>query len=594
MATTLESNLYPPIVDTFMPAFLQTESCKVYFNLTDYNQPEDIKHAQITLVYQTTNKNALNITEHRNAIKIQKITQENNRYYITLDANDLSQPAMIEGDKAFPLNTFYKVQIRFSGIEAPSLNPPASWYTENLSSFSEWSTICIIKAIKQPVISLKTSGMILSDSATTTIPVKTLQVIGSLSYDGATGLEAETLDHYNLTIKKNSVTIISSEEIYTNQFSNANEINYTFKKKLDNGTYNLIINYTTMNGYKGSKTYSIKIDEKKGEAIPGASISANLESDNGRIKVRCSASENFSKSVIISRACIDTDFQEWEDIFTFTNTTVDKFTWYDYTVEGGKFYVYAMQYFDAKTNMRGTETECKESVLAIFDDIFITSNDIQLKISYNQNINSIKQTVSVDKVDTIGSKYPFIRKNGTMNYKTFTISGIISCISDENRLFMTDEEAYYNSTGTDLYQKYNLNNGITRYRDFIYEKRFRDKATEFLNKAQVLLFRSLTEGNIMIKTLDVSMTPNQQLGRLIWSVSISAVEVDDCTLDNIFKYEVQSKEGSISAKDDNIIYSQSGSSMLHSVTEKGITTLMDSGIDKDLLNNDSITNNNRQ
>ena len=98
----------------------------------------------------------------------------------------------------------------------------------------------------------------------------------------------------------------------------------------------------------------------------------------------------------------------------------------------------------------------------------------------------------------------------------------------------------------------------------------------------------------MIKTLDVSMTPNQQLGRLIWSVSISAVEVDDCTLDNIFKYEVQSKEGSISAKDDNIIYAQSGSSMLHSVTEKGITTLMDSGIDKDLLNNDSITNNNRQ
>ena len=98
----------------------------------------------------------------------------------------------------------------------------------------------------------------------------------------------------------------------------------------------------------------------------------------------------------------------------------------------------------------------------------------------------------------------------------------------------------------------------------------------------------------MIKTLDVSMTPNQQLGRLIWSVSISAVEVDDCTLDNIFKYEIQSKEGSISAKDDNIIYAQSGSSMLHSVTEKDVTTLMDGGIDKDLLNNDSITNNNRQ
>ena len=34
--------------------------------------------------------------------------------------------------------------------------------------------------------------------------------------------------------------------------------------------------------------------------------------------------------------------------------------------------------------------------------------------------------------------------------------------------------------------------------------------------------------------------------------------------------------------------------MLHSITEKDITTLMDDGIDKDLLNNDSITNNDRQ
>ena len=67
----------------------------------------------------------------------------------------------------------------------------------------------------------------------------------------------------------------------------------------------------------------------------------------------------------------------------------------------------------------------------------------------------------------------------------------------------------------------------------------------------------------------------------------------DAIKDNIFKYEVQSKESSISAKDDNIIYTQSGSSMLHSITEKGVTTLMDDGIDKDLLNNDSIQNNDR-
>ena len=53
------SNLYPPIVNTFMPSFLISDGCKIYFSLSSFNSLDEISHAQVTVVYQNTNKNAL-------------------------------------------------------------------------------------------------------------------------------------------------------------------------------------------------------------------------------------------------------------------------------------------------------------------------------------------------------------------------------------------------------------------------------------------------------------------------------------------------------------------------------------------------------
>jgi hypothetical protein len=44
------------------------------------------------------------------------------------------------------------------------------------------------------------------------------------------------------------------------------------------------------------------------------------------------------------------------------------------------------------------------------------------------------------KVDTIGSKYPFVFRNGNVGYKEFPISGLISFLTDENKLFIPEEK----------------------------------------------------------------------------------------------------------------------------------------------------------
>ena len=57
MATVL-STLYPPLIDTFMPAFPYTGPASVNFSISPYNSWQEIKYMHITLVNQKTNQNA--------------------------------------------------------------------------------------------------------------------------------------------------------------------------------------------------------------------------------------------------------------------------------------------------------------------------------------------------------------------------------------------------------------------------------------------------------------------------------------------------------------------------------------------------------
>ena len=50
----------------------------------------------------------------------------------------------------------------------------------------------------------------------------------------------------------------------------------------------------------------------------------------------------------------------------------------------------------------------------------------QLKLKFDFQISSYKTNISESKTDTIGSKYPFIRRNGNMYYRSFPITGTIT------------------------------------------------------------------------------------------------------------------------------------------------------------------------
>jgi len=72
--------------------------------------------------------------------------------------------------------------------------------------------------------------------------------------------------------------------------------------------------------------------------------------------------------------------------------------------------------------------------------MFLYDGTRQLKIRFNPQVSSFKNDLLEQKIETIGSKYPFIFRNGNVCYKEFPINGLISFNMDEARLFVNDND----------------------------------------------------------------------------------------------------------------------------------------------------------
>ena len=179
--------------------------------------------------------------------------------------------------------------------------------------------------------------------------------------------------------------------------------------------------------------------------------------------------------------------------------------------------------------------------------MLIMRQDKQIAIRYDGQISSVKPIVNRVKIDTLGSKYPRFAENARMNYKQFQITGIITAEADFNRQFLNEKDAEFTSSLA-AYDDNIGNEWLVRndtiiestdspilkgqhdtylHNNWYWEREFRERAVAWLNDGEPKLFRSMTEGNMIVILTDVSLTPNKTLGRRIYNFSATAYEIGD-------------------------------------------------------------------
>ena len=592
------SALYPPIIDTYTPIFIENgldTECKIWFSYSPYmSTDQHCNYVQVVINDQKTNKTVLNTDFWPTGVAAFKVEEADegtkefamNLYYIKINSSQLQE--------GFQTQTYYKAQLRFidKNIDPIQVTQSFSEMNKNLSSFSEWSTVTLLKCIKQPevyIFSLKAekgSGQGNSPASPLVISTPLLNISGQTLFEDG---ESETIKTYKLSLEKVAVNedgnnppeqIIEATTLSTNYYDNSNSFKYKFKTMLDNGLYWLDISYITKNGYDSTvnpqnsfepKKYGlyIQINANEGVAPPLSDISTVLDKDNGRIIINATVDDKQTDkdvTIAIVRSSSDTCFKEWEEIYTALYHPKDTIAFDDRTIESGVWYKYNFQVVDesgARSRFIDESIYSPSPLMIVFNDVFLTAGNKQLKITLNNETGPLSYNLQESKTDTIGSQFPWIRRNGAIKYRTFSLGGLISYLgNNEMILFSNSEDSdtnieYQNNLAEKninglfyskydlfpqevlkLYQSYNLDNGINDYNDIVLEKIFRDKVISFLLEDRPILFRSATEGNILIRLMDLSFSPNTQLKNYIYSFSSTAVEIAECNFDNFHKYNI--------------------------------------------------------
>lgn len=570
--------IYPPIVESYMPAFQAGSSAaRIYFSLSKYNSSTDFSSVHASVVKQDTGMSVVNSTSDSNGkyratgiilnLTPVKVLDEDNLYYIEIENEDLkSQYGSFSG---WIPGWIYKVQIRLSTINySPSSGlGQAAWLNAYASEFSEWSTVCTLKATGKidyeiPILNIDTrnTNSKANKNINKVLYLSTLELFGHFYREED---PSELIKYYEFILyDENDKILEETGKVYTNQYQDNDSFNYIFKTELiDQKSYKLAFIFETINEYIGgfykteekdnrfsfvvSQTIidrincEIKTAEHDPEGILKNITSVHQEEEEGRIGLKLFSTETtpFNGNICIRRSDSKSNFQLWTDIkkLSIKNKDINDYDlFYDYTIESGIWYKYGVQLVDNDGN-RGILVQT-QPVMRNFEYSFLLGKDnVQLKLMFDNTMESYNYQISDAVSETIGGKYPVITRNAATRYRTFPINGLISFWMDENKIFCDKKVIYEYEDIINLYNNYNIANNIIQY-DYIFEREFRERVLSFLQDGELKLFKSPTEGNIIVRLTDVNCSPDQSLNRMIYSFSATAYEMAESNMENYLKY----------------------------------------------------------
>lgn len=419
-----------------------------------------------------------------------------------------------------------------------TLNPGQSYkvqlaYIDNNGVIGYYSTVGIAKCTTKPNVYIKGFEDAL-------VGINKTEFIGVYGQEG--GDITEKVYSYQFKVfDQNGNIFADSGELLHNSI-NDTELNesydsFTLNKELQkNENYFIQYSITTINNYQvSSRTYQI-VNRETIDPELEASLIAEMDENNGFARISLKGVKDKTTGVEIPatgafallRSSSEDDFNSWNTILKFklVGETPSRELYKDFTVEHGFSYQYAVQQYSDETEVRSNKI-LSDIIYSTFEDSFLYNNGQLLKIKFNPEVNSFKINTLESKTDTIGSQYPYIFRNGNTYYHEFPIGGLISYLMDEDHLFIDQlgNDEIKDFTKTDL-TDYNIN----------IERQFKTKVLEFLTDGEPKLFKSPTEGNFIVRLLNVSLSPEKTLGRMLHSFSGTAYEIDKITFDNLTTY----------------------------------------------------------
>lgn len=459
--------LFPPVLESLGPAFkfeggapsaIAGKEFTIHFSMPTMVPVNEIRHVQVSIKYASTGEPAVNPACSPDSQVL--YISANSRYFVK--ENNFGNYTIKVPYKCFKngfpaRDTMYLVQVRFGlnklwlptidGIEENvDKSKFAQWRQQSMlevpSLFGEWSNISKRYCYEEAVTGL-------SYDFSNFMP----RIVWTYSTRGNDPIEQIMVNYSYMGM--NEVTIRKSE-VFSGQFNMNNEIALEWTIPVAPVTrIRVIVEAVTKNNarYHGDNEYCEipAIGEGKAIYYHGEVKDIDLEAveiEDGvlakKITMPTSEKGNFYNVYRINTLTLDClKLIENQEILPG-----EFLSFKDYTVEMGEDYQYVVARPLVKENAADPDVVLFNDIypfgpenpaygrLMRMDASYLVSRGHQLRLQGNVSLSNFKRNTQDSFQTTIGSKYPFYSRPSAINYRTFSISALISINFDPTSTFM--------------------------------------------------------------------------------------------------------------------------------------------------------------
>lgn len=260
--------------------------------------------------------------------------------------------------------------------------------------------------------------------------------------------------------------------------------------------------------------------------------------------------DSMVKEIAILRSTLSDDLYRWDEIVRIPIKNIKKAIYYDYFIENGNYYRYAIQPIYGN-GRKGDITQYKDLV-STYDGMWILGqNDIQFSFIFNGTITNISSQKKMEQVNTIGSKYPYFVSNSEQDYRTFNFSGLLTAHQDVENIFVSESLSKTISEKNsinipfveDKYTLEKINNKKTdlneEVNNMVQQRRWREQIIKWLNDGTPKLIKSEAQGTMLVMISNVVVQPNKTTYGLIADVSFMATEIGECNEETLKRFKLR-------------------------------------------------------
>ena len=553
----MATKLFPPAIENKLPAFAG-RTLRVPF--THNRAVSMLQVGAMSAIIKTVQTNTVIAENIKGTYSYDDATGQ---YIASFQLGDLYSTT--GAARKITPGQFYKVQIAYES-------------NDQFKTMGYYSSVGVIKCTTTPTIEILNLDQNYFGSCDFT---------GYYSQEGAGKDSSEKVYSYQFFLRDPNGNILatSGEQIHDStkdETTMTSHDSWSLNQVLEDGMpYYVSYKVTTMNGLVAeTQGYTIVQSESIDPSLPCQLIATpNFEDGCISLYLRPVTSKAINGSFVLSRSSSENNYKTWDKIYTFSYKNLqmtprasdthpsqwgvnDFLIWEDFTTKQGVEYIYSIQAYNAKglyssrvLNMEEMLDESYEQnpdrsgtyhtifkhlpIYMDFEDAFLFDGKRQLRIRFNPKVTSFKSTILESKMDTLGGKYPFIFRNGNVEYKEFPISGLLSLVGDPNeRFFQGIQKNLYisRSEAASVAGTYEMDQWLTGD-NLRREREFKMEALAWLTNGKPKLFRSPSEGNFIVRLMNTSMTPNDTVGRMLHTFTSTAYEIAECTFANLKDYE---------------------------------------------------------